>query len=225
MAYNAMPGFFVIDYSKHKYVAMSQGIRPVTGYHHQEFIDSGIEMIVHIYHPDDFKVYNEKVFIANSKFLNSVPRTEHSQYVFNYTFRIKDGRGGTTHLLQRGTYITCPESGALLYSIGMGININGLGDERRMFHSIEKSTGTGYSSRKEIVLQNYFYPYEEDSQLSNREKDILSYMADGLSIKQIAPKLGITENTIANHRKNMFYKTGTKNMAELVAFALRRHII
>jgi len=52
--------------------------------------------------------------------------------------------------------------------------------------------------------------------LTHREKDILSLMVRGLSSKQIADKLDISENTVANHRKNMLSKTGAHSSAELI---------
>ncbi|QEC74380.1 helix-turn-helix transcriptional regulator [Arachidicoccus ginsenosidivorans] len=50
-------------------------------------------------------------------------------------------------------------------------------------------------------------------------------MADGLSSKQIAGNLHISENTIANHRKNMLRKTSTGNVAQLIAYACKSSII
>ena len=52
--------------------------------------------------------------------------------------------------------------------------------------------------------------------LTQREKEILSHIAAGLSSKQIAGRLAISENTVANHRKNMLCKTGAKSSAELI---------
>jgi DNA-binding CsgD family transcriptional regulator len=52
--------------------------------------------------------------------------------------------------------------------------------------------------------------------LTSREREILSYIAEGLSSKQIAGKLFISEYTVANHRKNMLNKLGAKSSAELI---------
>jgi DNA-binding NarL/FixJ family response regulator len=76
-----------------------------------------------------------------------------------------------------------------------------------------------------IIETNYFYPFEEDKLLSSHEKNILNLMADGFSSKQVAGKLKISENTVSNHRQNMLRKTNTKNVAELVAFAIRSRLI
>lgn len=56
--------------------------------------------------------------------------------------------------------------------------------------------------------------------LSNREKDILRNIAQGLSTKQIAEKLFLSENTVENHRKNIFRKMHVKNVAELMIKAI-----
>ena len=56
-----------------------------------------------------------------------------------------------------------------------------------------------------------------------REREILSCIANGLSSKQIAGKLSISENTVANHRKNMLRKKGAKNSAELITFIMENN--
>ncbi|MCW3122101.1 MAG: regulatory protein LuxR [Flavipsychrobacter sp.] len=57
--------------------------------------------------------------------------------------------------------------------------------------------------------------------LTCREKEILSYIAEGFSSKQIAGKLFISENTVANHRRNMLRKRGAKSSAQLVSVHMR----
>ena len=52
--------------------------------------------------------------------------------------------------------------------------------------------------------------------LTQREKEILSWIAMGLSSKQIAAKLLISESTVVSHRKNMLAKTGAKSSPELI---------
>jgi DNA-binding CsgD family transcriptional regulator len=52
--------------------------------------------------------------------------------------------------------------------------------------------------------------------LTPREREVLTCIADGLSTKQIAGKLFISEYTVANHRKSMLAKLGAKTSAQLV---------
>ena len=52
--------------------------------------------------------------------------------------------------------------------------------------------------------------------LTLRESEILRYIANGLSSKEIAARLFISINTVANHRRNMLRKKGVKSSAQLV---------
>jgi len=53
-------------------------------------------------------------------------------------------------------------------------------------------------------------------QLSCRESEILSLIAQGMGTKQIASVLHLSTHTVANHRKNMLHKTGSGNMTQLL---------
>ena len=55
--------------------------------------------------------------------------------------------------------------------------------------------------------------------LSQREIDVLSYSAKGLSVKEIAKQLLVSHHTVAHHFKSIHYKLGVKNkmLAILVA--------
>jgi DNA-binding CsgD family transcriptional regulator len=66
-------------------------------------------------------------------------------------------------------------------------------------------------------------PDEDDplALLSDREKDVVSLMAEGLSYAQIAKELYLSRSTVAFHLSNAYAKTGTGSRHELVQL-LRR---
>lgn len=64
-----------------------------------------------------------------------------------------------------------------------------------------------------------------DIQLTNREKEVLQFLAEGLSNKQIADKMFVSERTIVGHKSNILAKTGCKNTVSLLAFAIRNELI
>jgi DNA-binding NarL/FixJ family response regulator len=57
--------------------------------------------------------------------------------------------------------------------------------------------------------------------LSRREREILRLVAHGRNGPQIAQTLGLSIRTVGNHRYNIMKKLELKNVAEVVAFALR----
>lgn len=60
--------------------------------------------------------------------------------------------------------------------------------------------------------------------LSEREREILQLIAEGLSTKEIASKLNLSEKTIAAHREHIMQKLGMHNVVELTRYALREGI-
>jgi PAS domain S-box-containing protein len=58
-------------------------------------------------------------------------------------------------------------------------------------------------------------------QLSSRETEILGLICNGLTTLQISEKLFISPRTVEFHRANLMCKTGSKNVADLVKFAIR----
>jgi len=52
--------------------------------------------------------------------------------------------------------------------------------------------------------------------LTRCEKEIQGLVATGLSSRQIADKLTISEYTVANHRKSIINKKGVRSMKELM---------
>lgn len=58
------------------------------------------------------------------------------------------------------------------------------------------------------------------TQLTNRERELLAALARGLSTKEIAHLLMISEHTVSKHRKNICKKLGVHSTAELIVFAV-----
>jgi DNA-binding NarL/FixJ family response regulator len=61
-------------------------------------------------------------------------------------------------------------------------------------------------------------------ELTNREKEIIQLICQELTNSEIAEKLFISPRTVEGHRNNLLMKTGSKNTAGLVVFAIRNHI-
>ncbi|WEX85832.1 response regulator transcription factor [Sinorhizobium garamanticum] len=60
-------------------------------------------------------------------------------------------------------------------------------------------------------------PHSPFSQLTSRENELLSMLADGWSNTQIAARTGISENTVKYHLKNLYDKLQVRNRAMAVA--------
>ncbi len=61
--------------------------------------------------------------------------------------------------------------------------------------------------------------------LSERERDVLRLIGDGLVNKEIAARLGISVSTAQTYRSRIMEKLGLHTVAELIRYAIRKGII
>jgi len=61
---------------------------------------------------------------------------------------------------------------------------------------------------------------KSDVELTPREREILTLIARGMTTKEIAARLFISVPTVETHRANLMTKTGRRNVAGLVRFAM-----
>ncbi len=66
---------------------------------------------------------------------------------------------------------------------------------------------------------------EPPSDLTDREQEVLTYLAEGASNEEIALSLVISPKTVARHRENIMRKLNLHSRAELVRYAIRKGII
>lgn len=93
----------------------------------------------------------------------------------------------------------------------------------------------------EMLLSGYsFFPYEtlsfinhqgshrgaiNDMPLSNREVTVLRFLANGLSNKEIAQQLLLSNKTISAHKSNIYSKLGVQTIVELIDYAKAHELL
>ncbi|MCQ2140096.1 MAG: response regulator transcription factor [Bacteroidales bacterium] len=83
-----------------------------------------------------------------------------------------------------------------------------------------------YGTDIESLIERIKYDKEEDGvTFSAREMDIIRLSCEGLQYKEIAQKLGISDNTVASIKKNIFHKLDINNSVELVLYAIKKNLI
>lgn len=61
--------------------------------------------------------------------------------------------------------------------------------------------------------------------LTRREKEVLQLLCEGLSNKEIADMLFISERTVVGHKTNLLAKTECKNSMSLMSFAIKNKLV
>ena len=62
-------------------------------------------------------------------------------------------------------------------------------------------------------------------QRSLRQREILRLLAEGLSAKQMAQKLNISQRTVEFHKYRMMETLGAKTSSDLIHFAIKNGIV
>jgi DNA-binding NarL/FixJ family response regulator len=99
-------------------------------------------------------------------------------------------------------------------------------DRRRLFEAIKKEAVI----KNELVWQSQLVPASFTQRvepniaalLSGRELEVLYFLSQGLTNKEIAVELTVTVNTIKKHTQSIFTKLNVNNRAAAVALALGR---
>jgi DNA-binding NarL/FixJ family response regulator len=87
-------------------------------------------------------------------------------------------------------------------------------------HIIKIIQGSHKHYNKELKTANQF-----DVNLSTREIEVLRLICKELSSNEIAERLFISMRTVDGHRNRLLLKTGCKNVAGLVLFAIKNQLI
>ena len=77
------------------------------------------------------------------------------------------------------------------------------------------------------ILQRIRSPKKpaQNYNLTHREKEVLAYLVKGLSYKMICCELNIGYETVRSHMKNIYNKMHVASLTEVVAKAIRQHIV
>ena len=85
------------------------------------------------------------------------------------------------------------------------------------------ATGSYFPASVAQLLLQAPEPVEDD--LTERQVQILTMLADGLSSKEIAWQLGLSSKTVDVHRSRIMSRLDVKDVASLTRYAVRRGLV
>ncbi len=104
-------------------------------------------------------------------------------------------------------------------------------DLLQAIHAVHRGEVFLHSSVAGALVDNFLHrptsaaPPTPLPNLTNRERQVLSLIAEGLTNKQIGQQLGISPKTVARHRDNISAKLNLSSRAELTRYAIQQGLI
>ena len=91
---------------------------------------------------------------------------------------------------------------------------------QRILQAIEEVYEGGAVMNPSIAQKvlDYFKPQQTKSPLSPKENEVLALLAEGLSYKMVADKLGVSYTTINTHTKRIYEKLHISSLGEAIAY-------
>jgi DNA-binding CsgD family transcriptional regulator len=195
---------------------------------------------------DIIGITKEELLSGGSKLLYSLLQTGHTDFPLNLARQLKcifEDKNYTknSNLLATisGLKLKHPKKGIIRIVIqqyfiendAQNLPIRIIGTMRDVTHLIKDDfyfIRSIYGDKHQYVR---VYHSQEDSHVSKndiisvREKEVLPLLAQGKEADEIAKILGISSNTVRNHRQNMLDRLGAKDTTALLELAHICHII
>jgi len=212
---------YMLNYSTMKYLYLSSSVKNILGYDLAEFKETGPSYLSPLIHPDDFNELMTNTFPRMLYFYNSTPLSERKKIRCTYDYRLKRTDGKYIRFMQQTIVIEMDKDGRPLIDIGIVSDISQYKKDNNITLSLSKyDQEVGFVNSAETINES-----EKKDRISERELQILKLLMQGYSSKKIADELHISVNTVRNHRQNLLEKTQTKNIAELITFALSNSLV
>ena len=220
---NTIP--YLFDNEMGGFIVVGKSVEYILGFQPEAVINGGREFIITHFQKEDLQFIQTSVQQERLMFLQEIPILYHFNYLFTSSFRFKNAAGEYVQLLDRNSIIVTDKKGQALVSFGTLMHIDNLKLEKPSFQRIEKIHLLLDQPIRKIKVADYCFNQNLVLQLSRREKEVLRLIIDGLTSKEIAHQLFISEYTVVNHRKKMLQKTGANNMAQLTAMFLKGNMV
>lgn len=204
--------YFVFNIYQGAIEFMSAGIADVLGYEPGEM---DIVFLMDKIHPDD-KAYFLNCEYRITEFFKALPFDRIKNYKVQYDFRVKSKTNKYVRILHQAIQVDYDESN-FYRTLCLQTDISHIKPDGKPCFSIIGLDGEpSYYNIQHIEVFSKSYDL-----FTTREREILKYIVEGKSSKDIANKLFISIHTVNTHRKNILNKAGTKTPLDLIRKVMR----
>lgn len=214
---------FLCDFPNKSYDFVSDNVESILGYSPAEFVENGVTLGFTLYPSHQYSTIIESIMPGMFNSFNEYGLLGMAKDIrVSYTSLIRCRDNTYRWFLQQITVVETDENNMPIKALKLLIDIHEFYKSNIIDFHISKRDASGVY---QVVFSEEYSTEEPSVILSNRELEVLQLISEGLSSKQIADQLCISENTVNNHRKNMLHRSESKSMNELLKLAITSKII
>lgn len=166
-------------------------------------------------HPADLPIFLSHEIRIHA-FCNNQRPENISKYKFHYDFRVKNIYGVYKRLMREVVRFGMDDTGTAVRTLSVYTDISYLKRETGIHLSVlgleDAPSHCPLTPDNKMRTENPF---------TERELQVLKSISAGMSVKEVALKLNLSESTVNNHRFNMLRKAGVKSCTGLLGKAIR----
>jgi DNA-binding CsgD family transcriptional regulator len=217
--------WFILDYTQQRYLAFDPFGKDAMGFNIDYVLDAGPAFVTGLKDKNDFKAYNTQIVPVIIDILKKNPGKGSADLLFNTNYRMKKKNGDWVKLNQKSIFVETADDGTPLLAVGIATDITDFKTNNNILFTVDRMSHDGLLGKKESLYKSIIIPDEREGMLTPREIEIMKWICEGYSSRDIAERLHNSIHTINNHRKNILEKTNAKNLTEVIVFAVRNQIL
>ena len=205
-------GISVFDFHTKEHIYNSNNMHNLFGYDLDKIEEFGTKYYDSRIHPDDF-LGLMKNGLSLIKYYFELPSLERKNFKLQNEYRILNAKEKYIKVIEQQQVLELDNSGNLWLAISV-LDISPNQEPIDTIISQLVNVKTGETKQLELVTNQ-----TKNIELSKREKQILSFVKEGLLSKEISNNLSISVHTVNTHRQNILKKLGANNSFEAVEYA------
>jgi DNA-binding CsgD family transcriptional regulator/PAS domain-containing protein len=210
---------WILNVQTSQFDFISWNVKATLGYDAKAWKMKGLSFLNELIHPDDQPII-WKLFRSIWDFLLALSPNQRKYYQFTGDYRVRKANGDYVRILEQNTILQQDNQGNITHLLVSASDIS-----HWKKNEILISTLTSTEDGTCFCCTSADDQLRPAAQLSKREKEIVKLLSEGCSSKSIADRLSISFHTVNKHRQNIIEKTQTRNVSEVVRFAITKGII
>jgi len=214
--------FGIVDYSTFNYIFLTDNLSHLD-IDRRLALQEGVPHIIKMFHPDEISIVFEKIIPAVISFLGKQGDPYHlknAKAAFTTRLRLKTGE--YRWFVHQMRTIYSDENNTPLLGLKSLFEVEGIKSSAHLDLILSiRDQDTIYQT----VHESSFPIVSKESVLSAREMEILQLISAGKTSKEIAHILGISINTVHNHRGNIMKKKNGVSMPATIFTAAKEQLL